>query len=182
MKTKYILPILIFFSPLVLANKFEADASYQVCFTPTQRCTDSIVAAIGQAKKQVLVQAYSFTSVPIAKALIKAHRQGVEVKVILDKSQYRQRGFSSAKLLTDYHLPVWLDVEPAIAHSKVMIIDSKVVITGSFNFTKAAEERNAENVILITDTHLAQQYKANWNNRELVSKKLVLGNSVFDGE
>jgi phosphatidylserine/phosphatidylglycerophosphate/cardiolipin synthase-like enzyme len=151
------------------ASKFMADASYQVCFTPAENCTSIIVAAIRQAKKEVLVQAYSFTSVQIIKSLIDASRRGVVVKIILDKSQVRTNGFSSAKLLSDYHIPLWIDYSPSIAHNKVMIIDREIVITGSFNFTKAAEERNAENVIIIFDKELAKKYINNWFRRAEVS-------------
>jgi phosphatidylserine/phosphatidylglycerophosphate/cardiolipin synthase-like enzyme len=56
------------------------------CFTPGGNCTDAIVKALGEAKRTVLVQAYSFTSAPIAKALLDAHTRGVQVQVILDKS------------------------------------------------------------------------------------------------
>jgi phosphatidylserine/phosphatidylglycerophosphate/cardiolipin synthase-like enzyme len=151
------------------ASKFMAEASYQVCFTPAENCTPIIVAAIRQAKKEVLVQAYSFTSVQIMKSLIDASRRGVSVKVILDKSQARTKGFSPAKLLSDYHIPIWVDYHPSIAHNKVMIIDRDTVITGSFNFTKAAEERNAENVIIISDKELAKKYINNWFKRVDVS-------------
>lgn len=172
MKTKICSLLLLFYSTLLLADKFEADASYNVCFTPAQSCTPLIVANLNNAKNQILVEAYSFTSVPIAKALLQASKRGVDVKVILDKSQYRAHGFSAAKLLTDYHIPVWIDYQPSIAHNKVMIIDNKIVITGSFNFTRAAEEKNAENVIVIKDALLAKRYAANWNQRLTVSKHL----------
>ena len=61
---------------------------------------------------------------------------------------------------------------PGIAHNKVIIIDSKKVITGSFNFTSAADHRNAENVILIEDTDIASLYLKNWTNREKESHNL----------
>jgi phosphatidylserine/phosphatidylglycerophosphate/cardiolipin synthase-like enzyme len=56
-----------------------------VCFTPGGRCTDIIVHALGDAKRTILVQAYSFTSAPMAKSLLDAHTRGVQVQVILDK-------------------------------------------------------------------------------------------------
>ena len=62
-------------------------SSVTVCFTPGENCTDTIVQALGDAKRTILVQAYSFTSAPIAKALLDAHKRGVQVQVILDKSQ-----------------------------------------------------------------------------------------------
>ena len=108
-----------------------------VCFTPGGNCTDAIVQALGDAKRTILVQAYSFTSAPIAKALLDAHKRGVQVQVILDKSQ-RTEKYSSADFLANQEVPTKIDAVHSISHNKVMIIDGDIVITGSFNFTKAA--------------------------------------------
>jgi phosphatidylserine/phosphatidylglycerophosphate/cardiolipin synthase-like enzyme len=132
-----------------------------VCFTPGENCTELIVHALGEAKRSILVQAYSFTSAPIAKALLDAHRRGVRVEVILDKSQ-RTEKYSSANFLANQGVPTKIDAEHANAHNKIMIIDGEIVITGSFNFTKAAQEKNAENLLIIRDKALVQQYTANW--------------------
>ena len=104
----------------------------------------------GRRQGTILVQAYSLTSAPIAKALLDAHKRGVQVQVILDKSQ-RTEKYSSADFLANQGVPTMIDASHAIAHNKVMIIDSETVITGSFNFTKAAQEKNAENVLIIPD-------------------------------
>jgi phosphatidylserine/phosphatidylglycerophosphate/cardiolipin synthase-like enzyme len=132
-----------------------------VCFTPGGSCTDLIVTALGEAKASILVQAYSFTSAPIAKALLDAHKRGVRVQVILDKSQ-RTEKYSSADFLANQGVPTMIDAEHAIAHNKVMIIDGETLITGSFNFTKAAQTQNAENLLIIRDQALAAQYTQNW--------------------
>jgi phosphatidylserine/phosphatidylglycerophosphate/cardiolipin synthase-like enzyme len=71
-----------------------------VCFTPGGNCTDRIVQAITGAKTSMLVQAYSFTSAPIAKVLLDAHKRGVRVRVILDKRQ-RNEKYSSADFLAN---------------------------------------------------------------------------------
>lgn len=133
----------------------------EVYFSPRGGCTDAIVKELGNAKKTVLVQAYSFTSAPIAKALVAAHKRGVDVRVILDKGQ-RTRKYSSADFLAHAGITTLIDARHAIAHNKVMVIDGRVVITGSFNFSKAAEERNAENLLVIRDRPLAAKYTANW--------------------
>jgi len=132
-----------------------------VCFTPGGNCTELLVNAIAGAKTSILVQAYSFTSAPIAKALLDAHKRGVRVQVILDKSQ-RTEKYSSADFLANQGVPTTIDSNHAISHNKVMILDGDTVITGSFNFTKAAQEKNAENLLIIRDTALAAQYTANW--------------------
>jgi phosphatidylserine/phosphatidylglycerophosphate/cardiolipin synthase-like enzyme len=110
----------------------------------------------------ILVQAYSFTSAPIAKAILNAHKRKVDVNVMLDKSQVTQE-YSSATFLENQKIPLWIDYKPAIAHNKVMIIDDHIVITGSFNFTKKAQEKNAENVIIIDSKKLAEVYTTYWN-------------------
>jgi len=86
----------------------------------------------------------------------------VDVQVILDKSQ-RTAKYSSATFLRNMGVPTFIDDKHAIAHNKVMVVDGHIVITGSFNFTKAAEESNAENLLVVDDAGLAQKYTANWN-------------------
>jgi phosphatidylserine/phosphatidylglycerophosphate/cardiolipin synthase-like enzyme len=106
-------------------------------------------------------QAYSFTSAPIAKALVDAHRRGVKVQIILDKSQCIEK-YSSADFLAHAGIPTCIDPKHAIAHNKIMVIDGYEVLTGSFNFTKAAEEHNAENLLVIQNAPLAAKYAKNW--------------------
>ena len=136
--------------------------AWQVCFSPNGGCTRLVVDALDAAKTSVSVQAYSFTSTPIAAALIKAHRRGVRVAVLLDKSQ-RTEHDSLGWYLADAGVPVRIDAVHAIAHNKVMILDGEAVLTGSFNFTRAAETRNAENLLLLRDRTLAERYQANWD-------------------
>jgi phosphatidylserine/phosphatidylglycerophosphate/cardiolipin synthase-like enzyme len=135
--------------------------TWEVYFSPNGGCTEAVVKALGGAKASVLVQAYSFTSAPIAKALVEAARRGVKVEVVLDKRQ-RTEKYSSADFVAHHEgVPIWIDAVHAIAHTKVMVIDGATVLTGSFNFTKAAEEHNAENLLVIQDPALAEKYAAN---------------------
>jgi phosphatidylserine/phosphatidylglycerophosphate/cardiolipin synthase-like enzyme len=138
-----------------------AATNIQVYFSPNGQATAAITNALAQAKKTVLVQAYSFTSAPIAGALRDAHRRGVKVTVILDDSQ-KTANYSSADFLHHAGIATFTDGKHAIAHNKVMILDGATVITGSFNFTKAAEEKNAENLLIIQDAELANKYARNW--------------------
>jgi len=133
-----------------------------VYFSPKGGCTDAIVAEISKAESEILVQAYSFTSKEIAKALADAHTRGVSIQIILDRSQKTAR-LSAAAFTSRNGIPTFIDRKHAIAHNKVMIIDNVMVITGSFNFTKAAEESNAENLLIVRSSALAHVYIANWN-------------------
>ena len=136
-------------------------AGVQVFFSPRGGATDAVVSALEHATNQVLVQAYSFTSAPIARALVDARKRGVAVQVILDKSQ-RTEKYSEADFLTHSGIATSIDAEHSIAHNKIIIIDGYVVLTGSFNFTRAAEEHNAENLLVINDPVLAEKYADNW--------------------
>lgn len=135
--------------------------SVDVHFSPKGGCKEAITREIEGAKTDIYVQAYSFTSAPIAKALLSASKRGVKVEAILDKSQ-RTAKYSSASFLANVRIATFIDDKHAIAHNKIIIIDGVTVITGSFNFTKAAEERNAENLLVIRSKDLAKLYMDNW--------------------
>ena len=152
-------------APAMDAGQFAAGSVYQLCFTPGEDCTGLIAGAIARARARVLVQAYSFTSPEIADALVEAHRRGVDVRVILDKSHRRER-HTAAAVLSRAGIALAIDDTVSIAHNKVIIIDADTVITGSFNFTKAAQDLNAENVMLVRgDQGLAARYTRHWIER-----------------
>ena len=94
------------------------------------------------------------------------------VQVILDKSQ-RTEKYSSADFLVNQGVPTMIDAEHAIAYSKILIIDGETIITGSFNFTKAAQEKNAENLLLIRSQALTAQYTQHWEAHRQHSQPYV---------
>lgn len=131
-------------------------------FSPKGGCTEAIVRSLAEAKKSIHVQAYSFTSAPIAQALVAAHRRGVETHVILDSSQKSEK-YTEADFLVRAGVDTYMDAAHGIAHNKLMIIDEETVITGSFNFTKSAEFSNAENVLILHQSpELAEKFLRNW--------------------
>jgi len=134
---------------------------WAVYFSPLGGGTEAIVTAVSQARTSIHVQAYAFSSRPIIQAIIAAHTRGVSVEVILDQSQRTER-FSGQAALLAAGVPTWLDGAHQIAHNKIMIIDGETVITGSFNFTRSAEEHNAENLLVVHDRALAGRYEANF--------------------
>ena len=160
MKLLFSLLLLLSLSTPAISKEASPETT-TVCFTPGGDCTGEIVSEIGKAQKQILVQAYSFTSAPIAKALLDAFKRKVDVQVILDKSQRTER-YSSATFLSNSGIPTYIDSKHAIAHNKIMIIDEETLITGSFNFTKAAQEKNAENLLIMHDAGLLSRYMEKW--------------------
>jgi len=153
--------------PFLFASLNAADITLpkntpvHVYFSPNGGCTHAIIDTINKSKSEILVQAYIFTSEPIAKALLGAHKRGVKVYVILDKSQ-KKDGYSPATFFANQGIPVYIDLMHARAHDKVIIVDKETVITGSFNFSKSAETQNSENVLIIKSSELASLYRENW--------------------
>jgi phosphatidylserine/phosphatidylglycerophosphate/cardiolipin synthase-like enzyme len=133
----------------------------EVYFSPKGGCNEAIIREITNAKSAVLVQAYWLTSDLICKGLRDAHKRGLEVKVIVDKRR-RFQGYSEVDFFYNEGIPVRIDSVHVIAHDKTIVLDGCVVITGSFNFTKKAEEGNAENLLVIRDKKLAEKYTENW--------------------
>ncbi len=148
--------------PLSPSINIKAVGTIEVAFSPNGGVTKSIIKALAEARKSILVSAYSFTSKELAEALLLAKKRKVMVKLILDKSQMSQR-YSSSSFFANQGFDLRIDVKHAIYHNKVMIIDEQTIITGSFNFTKAAEVKNAENVLIIRgNPQLASLYTQNW--------------------
>jgi phosphatidylserine/phosphatidylglycerophosphate/cardiolipin synthase-like enzyme len=149
------------------APPLPASGSVQVGFAPWEDAETMVIEAIGEAQRQILVQAFSFTSRRIAAALVAARRRGVEVLVTADGEQTLAGEGNRIGELAAAGIPVWLETRYVAAHNKVMIIDADTrdatVITGSFNWTAGAQRRNAENVLILRrNRDLARAYAANW--------------------
>lgn len=171
-------------SGLILAPAWASDplqlglrGSAQVAFTPGDDAATLVIDVLGKARRQVLVQAYSLTHTDIAQALVAAKRRGVDVQVLADRRQTETGRTSRVVWLAQQGVPVWLDADHAAAHNKVMVIDAgtddAVLITGSFNFTQAAQYRNAENLLLLRgNRNLAEAYASNWRRHKFHSLPL----------
>lgn len=149
------------------APPFAASGTVQVAFAPWEDAEGMVIEAIAEAQRQILVQAFSFTSRRIAAALIAARRRGVEVLVTADREQTVAGEGNRIRDLAAAGIPVWLESRYAAAHNKVMVIDATTrdaaVITGSFNWSAGAQRRNGENVLILRrNRDLAQAYAANW--------------------
>jgi phosphatidylserine/phosphatidylglycerophosphate/cardiolipin synthase-like enzyme len=143
-------------------SRFRPALFAYVHFSPHGGCTDVIVREIGTARREVLLLAYGFTSRPIAQALVEAKLRGVHVEVILDHSNEGDSHSEMGHLVEQGVVPL-IDDHHAIAHNKVVVIDGKIVITGSFNFTQHAETSNAENLLVLHNHHdLAAEYRKNF--------------------
>ena len=128
-----------------------------VYFSPRGGCEDEIIRWIDRANKSIHILIYSFTLDSIGDALIRAHKRGVEVKVVFEEDQITR--YSEYQRLKAAGIDVRNDTNPRLMHDKVMIIDGIIVITGSYNYSRSAEEYNNENLIVILSDRVASMYE-----------------------
>jgi phosphatidylserine/phosphatidylglycerophosphate/cardiolipin synthase-like enzyme len=148
-------------TPARANEPFPPAASYTVAFTPGN-ALNAVVAAIREAKVTIYVAAYSFTSRQVATELKHAVARNVKVFVVADAAD-ATKGYSATRYLANQGIPVRINARHAIQHNKFIVIDDATVQTGSLNYTAAAAERNAENVLVIRGVpQLARAYSDEW--------------------
>jgi len=103
-----------------------------------------------KARNSILVQSFSLFSAPLAEALVSAQERGVNVQILLDKSPPDELYIANG-IFVNVGISIKIDSVHAIGQNKLMIIDGETLITGSFNFTKAAENKNAVDLLVIRD-------------------------------
>jgi phosphatidylserine/phosphatidylglycerophosphate/cardiolipin synthase-like enzyme len=136
--------------PVMRVPPAASEDGVHVYFTPGNKGTSAIVDQIAQARNVLHIQAYLFTSPTIAEAVVSAHKRGVQVIAVLDPGQQSDL-YHAAAFFYNAGIPVYIDHQHKTANNKIMLIDGRVIITGSFNFTKAADESNAENLLILVD-------------------------------
>ncbi|VFP80052.1 PLD-like domain-containing protein (plasmid) [Candidatus Erwinia haradaeae] len=133
------------------------DQDVEVGFSPGGTAQKIVLSAITGATKSIDIAAYSFTSKPIALALIEAKNRGVNIRLVADRKSNSSK-YTAVTYLINKNVSVRLNEKYAIMHNKFMIIDGISVETGSFNYTQNAVSHNAENVIC-------------WHNRPDIANK-----------
>lgn len=143
--------LLIFISGQTFAGEIE------VYFSPEGKCENAVRAEIDKAKKSIDVMMYFFTSKVIRDSLLAADKKNVIIRIVLDASQKNIR-FSEWRMLKEAGISVHFYEGKGLLHHKVAIIDKKIVLTGSFNWTPSAEHNNKENMIIIENEELASTF------------------------
>ena len=145
------------------ATVLSPGSSFDVGFSPNEGSLPLVLKGINSAKKSIHVAAYSFTSKPIAEALLKASQRGVDVKIIADQKSNSGQ-YSATTYLANNKVTVKLDGNYPIFHHKFMVIDGVNLETGSFNYSAAAATKNAENVLVLWNVpQIEQTYDNEWN-------------------
>jgi phosphatidylserine/phosphatidylglycerophosphate/cardiolipin synthase-like enzyme len=147
-------------------------ASIVTCFAPEQDCAALAIGAIDAARQEILVSAYVLTEGSgFPAALVRAHDRGVDVRLIADRWTpcTRQEGVSA---LGAAGIPIWIDDRARVAHEKALIIDRRVTIMGSYNFSAGAA-RNSEDLNVVTSSEVAETYALHWQARQAASVRFT---------
>jgi phosphatidylserine/phosphatidylglycerophosphate/cardiolipin synthase-like enzyme len=128
-----------------------------VYFSPQGGCEGQVVHWIDRANETLHVLIYSFTNDVIGDAVVRAQQRGVEVKVVFEESQISN--YSEYWKLQSIGALVRNDTNSGLMHHKTAVIDGYVILTGSFNWSAAAEERNNENMMILRSEDLARVFE-----------------------
>ena len=133
-------------------------AKTDVYFSLTDPVQDLILFEIGHAEESIDIAMYTFTDFAIARELVRAKERGVEVRIYLDRSQVTAK-YAQSRYFIQNEMDVRISSNSAIMHNKFAIIDGKILITGSYNWTLSANNRNDENVLVIDCRYVIDEYE-----------------------
>lgn len=148
-------------APLARQIRPGLDVYFSPHTTPEESPTAALVARMDAEQEEILCLVYSFTSTEIRDALLRAHARGVLVRIISDRTNLTGKGSVTGELQAA-GIEVVYDFEHSIQHNKVAVFGRQTLATGSFNWTSAAEIRNAENLVIQADAPLAQTFAEEW--------------------
>lgn len=156
---------MIFLASLLCTVGCHADVI--VGFSPEGSAQQLVINTLNSAHQSINLMGYSFTSPEVVKALIAAKRRGVDVRVVLDsKGNQGRASVAAINLLVNAEIEVRTVDNYKIMHDKVAIIDGVTTQTGSFNYSRAAQRSNSENVVVMRNMpEVAQVYLGHWQSR-----------------
>ena len=152
---KYFLSGIILFQLFGFPSLVHAET--KVYFSPNGGCQNAVISEISKAQKSIDIAMYSFTSREIAQELVKAKDRKVKIRIVLDKGQKTEE-YSKSRYLIEKGFEVKYHSGDGLMHNKFAVIDGRVLLTGSFNWTASAEQRNEENLLIITDNGVIKKY------------------------
>jgi phosphatidylserine/phosphatidylglycerophosphate/cardiolipin synthase-like enzyme len=147
-------------------------ASIVTCFAPERDCAGLAISAIDAASREILVNAYAFTTGSgVPAALIRAHDRGVDVRLVADRLTpcAHQEGIDA---VVAAGIPIRIDAGARVAHEKALIIDRRVTVMGSYNWPKGAAS-NSEDLNVVTSTEVAELYARHWQARQDISVRFA---------
>ncbi|EAZ4637596.1 phospholipase D family protein [Salmonella enterica] len=149
---------------------FTYASTIETGFSPEGTALQLVLKTIETAQQEIRLMGYSFTSPEVVRSLIAAKRRGVDVMVVLDQKANTEKNNNASRaamnLLAGAGIPVRTVSAWKILHDKVIVTDGRNTQVGSFNFSRAADRSNSENVLVVWgDPVLARSYLNHWTSR-----------------
>jgi phosphatidylserine/phosphatidylglycerophosphate/cardiolipin synthase-like enzyme len=141
---------------------FYEPSATDVFFCPEDACATQLISQINKAESSIDIAIYSFTNNSIADALVEAKERDVKVRIVFDYLQASAE-YSLDELVEAEGIAIKIRKGSGSMHNKFIVIDGEKIMTGSYNYSRNADERNDENLIFILDAILAGEYAAEFN-------------------
>ena len=146
-------------------NQFDIDGSaVDVLFSPEDQVEEKLLALPSEADSSIHFLAYTFTLDGLGQSLLDKHAAGVDVRGVFEGEMLPGSTGTEYDRFRRAGMDIRLDGNPNLMHEKLMVIDGEIVVIGSYNFTRAADERNDENVMIIYDPQLAALFEIEFRN------------------
>jgi len=161
-----------FDGPPPASFSFPGEGTVEVAFSPHEGAEQLVIKSIDSAQKSIRLLAYSFTNPNIVRALVRAKKRGVDVAIVVDyKNNIEEDRYGKARAalntLREVDVTVKVIKVYPIQHDKAIVVDSKHVETGSFNFSQAAENINSEYVVVMWDSpKVAAAFLKHWRRND----------------
>ena len=142
---------------LTLTNTDTNKNSSYAYFSPGNTCRNAIIQQIKLATESLKICVFTISDNEISKEIISAYKKGINIKIISDNDKSFDLG-SDIEQMANSGIDTKIDNSPSHMHHKFCIIDKDTLITGSYNWTRSAAERNQENILINKEPQIIKSY------------------------
>lgn len=145
-------------SKLLVTTTQSKPRTADALFEPHDDCAARIISLLDRSRSDVQICVFTITDNSVVGAILGAHRRGVNVRIITDGDKAEDRGSDIARLKAE-GVPVRADFASDHMHHKFAVFDGKILVTGSYNWTRGAATRNLENIVVCDDSRLVKPFR-----------------------
>ena len=128
----------------------------EVYFSPDDGVAAQIIELLSNAEESIYFMAFSLTTDEFGEIIREKANHGVTVNGVMEEEQVKSNIGTEYDFFKQAKLEVFTDGNEGQMHHKTFIIDEKIVVTGSYNFSRSAEIRNDENIVIIYSEPVAK--------------------------
>ena len=148
-------------------------AKTEVYFSLMDPVQQLILFEIEHAEVSIDVAMYTFTDFALARELVRAKERGVVVRIYLDRMQVYAR-YGQSRYFIQNEMDVRISSNSAIMHNKFAIIDGETLITGSYNWTLSASNRNDENILFMDCRYVVSEFQEEFDRLWLLFSETLM--------